>query len=517
MDIYKIKDTLSTKRFRDTFCAVLVVLFITAEMFVSAANDWDGRLDIINLIGITSKVLFVIIVLRNIPCKSFAVKVYGAFLVWLIVTRPFCRDVTFDGSHGIIIKHIVFFCVLNCFSSGKEKLKKGVFVATSAVYCLFYLAISIALIYISVMHGKISILINIDVGVLENAYVNVLSRNRNITAQWVCIAFCLALCLRVVFQEKKIVRFLISLLCVCFYVALGTTLSRASFAAAAASLAVAVAIYLTEYLKNKKHITYTIVPIFIALIVFVGSYKGFNVTNALLSKVSERTYVTSTLDNHPVDEDTNSVVVSDSAETVETAEEKSSSVLKDTRDTENIRTMNARSTIWYATIGSLTYEPYRLKFGDLPENYMTAINMKIANMGKNWETSHAHNSALEVLMMTGVVGFVFILVFLILLLVRMMCVFFSKKASIFGKMLILPVAATIVKNMFESTLVRHEDVTNYIFFLVAGIFLSYSYELFPEKKRWGRRKGKAQSANDASSTAIDEAAAKQTLAEQVTL
>ena len=36
-------------------------------------------------------------------------------------------------------------------------------------------------------------------------------------------------------------------------------------------------------------------------------------------------------------------------------------------------------------------------------------------------------------------------------------------------------------------LLRYDDITNYMFFLVAGVFLAYSYELLPEKKLYLRK------------------------------
>lgn len=101
-------------------------------------------------------------------------------------------------------------------------------------------------------------------------------------------------------------------------------------------------------------------------------------------------------------------------------------------------------------------------------------------------------------MLTGVFGLLLMLTFISILLFRVIKVYFSSNADLFVKMLTIPIVTKLVIGLCEATLAKNINVTNYIFFLVAGIFLSYSYELFPEKKLWGRRKGKAQSANDAS-------------------
>lgn len=522
MDIYKIKDTLSTKRFRDIFCGVLVVLFITAEMFVSAANDWDGRLDIINLIGITSKVLFVIIVLRNIPCKSFAVKVYGAFLVWLIVTRPFCRDVTFEASYNVVIWQIVLLSILLFSCSMNERQKRNLFAAVSVIYCAFYFVVSLGCIYTAITHNDVRLPIFIDIKLMSdyNTYINVTSRNRNNTAIWISIAFALGLCLRSLWHRKKIARCAISIACVVYFAVVGVIHSKTSMLATAVAFAMMTALIAMSFLKTKNKRRYIVIAIVIVLLIAPASYKMFSVTDGFFNELSAYSQPNNTHNEQTVsilhEMDVGKLAEMDAADEMESGNEDAIK-LQDKRAKESILSLSGRIPIWKAVFWTLMYEPQRLAIGSTVENYMLSINMKLPNWGINNSMYSVHNVFMETLMLTGFVGTVIMLCFVIILVFRMVIVFFSSEATIFEKTLTIPLSLMLLDNMCESFLIRNVDVTNYIFFLVAGIFLSYSYELFPEKKHWGRRKGKEQSVNDAYSTAVDETTAEQTLPEQVTL
>ena len=85
-------------------------------------------------------------------------------------------------------------------------------------------------------------------------------------------------------------------------------------------------------------------------------------------------------------------------------------------------------------------------------------------------------------MLTGLPGLLLILAFFFILVCRMLRIFFDTGVDSSIKLLTLPLTTVLLKNMGEAMLLRYDDITNYFFFLVAGVFLAYSYELLPEKK-----------------------------------
>jgi hypothetical protein len=50
-------------------------------------------------------------------------------------------------------------------------------------------------------------------------------------------------------------------------------------------------------------------------------------------------------------------------------------------------------------------------------------------------------------------------------------------------LLTIPLAATFVKNMMESNIFHTNDIADFLFCLIAGIFLAYSYEQLPLSRK----------------------------------
>lgn len=124
--------------------------------------------------------------------------------------------------------------------------------------------------------------------------------------------------------------------------------------------------------------------------------------------------------------------------------------------------------------------------GGLVDDYMRASN------ALNPETEykqHMHNFLLDSLMLTGLVGLVLLAVFTVLLVVRMVRLFFAPDTQVGfeKKMLTLPIAEILLENTMEAVIFRYTDPISICFFLVAGVFLAYSYELLPEKKLYLRK------------------------------
>lgn len=141
MDIYKIKDTLSTKRFRDTFCGVLVVLMISMQMLVLSVNGWDSKLDYMSLIHVLSRIVFVIVAVRSVRFSNLALKMYGAYLIWYIITRPLCGDITLSNSLDQIVLQVFFLCMMSYAYSLDSCGRKKLFIAIAYVVLTFYLSL----------------------------------------------------------------------------------------------------------------------------------------------------------------------------------------------------------------------------------------------------------------------------------------------------------------------------------------------------------------------------------------
>ena len=103
-----------------------------------------------------------------------------------------------------------------------------------------------------------------------------------------------------------------------------------------------------------------------------------------------------------------------------------------------------------------------------------------------------HNSYLEVLMLTGVIGLFLVVVFSLLLLVRMLHLFFTDdaKARFADKLLVIPLAGMFVYSTVEVTFFVYlqeaplsTEVREMFFFLTAGMVLGISYDILPSLRR----------------------------------
>lgn len=516
MDIYKIKDTLSTKRFRDIFCGVLVVLMISMQMLVLSINGWDGRLDYMSSIHVLSRIVFVIVVVRSVRFSNLALKMYGAYLIWYIITRPMCGDYTLSNSLGEIVLQLFFLCLMSyAYELGIHERKK-LFVFIAYIVFAFYFVISVAAICAAVSRTTISLPFYVDIGIVSD-YVTLIALNRNWVGDQLCIAFCIGLCL-LAYQRKNWARGLIAFASFATYIALGLTRSRTSMIAAAVSLTMACMLFALNKVKTVSDLKRTLISLAMVILLLPCFYKVYDLTGSVVNRANsiyERANVAEVVNEalfaDKTEENSDSNEVLKEAETVAEAD----TLFVEKRSKKQLLRLSGRSAIWYSGAVLLINDPQRLLYGSA--DYMDIINIIKYNLGEKRPNGSMHNTLYEVLMSTGLLGMLFFGLFVLILVVRMIKVFYSKYVDIFIKMLTIPIAAELIKSLAESIIVGSQNVTNYIFFLVAGIFLSYSYELFPEKKHWGWRKGKEQSVNDAYSTAVDETTAEQTLPEQVTL
>ena len=164
----------------------------------------------------------------------------------------------------------------------------------------------------------------------------------------------------------------------------------------------------------------------------------------------------------------------------------------DSRDLkESVSNGSARFGVWAAAIPAIRDEPLRLLIGkynskvmDGPHRYQVS-----AENGSFW---HMHNYLLQVLMLTGLIGFLLVLAFSVLLVWRMIRLFFSAHpdATLAVKSLTLPVSGILIYGMFEIVIFTASaderaltDFRELCFFLLAGVVLAYSYELAPERKK----------------------------------
>lgn len=173
---------------------------------------------------------------------------------------------------------------------------------------------------------------------------------------------------------------------------------------------------------------------------------------------------------------------SSAADTVNTAE--ISAV--DNRKLAGNWTFTGRTEIWHAGIVSLSRDPINIIKGQITGRHMIALNpiLKELYPHVNEFKYHMHNSFLETLMIAGLPGFCLALAWTILMVHKMLKLFFSKKGehSLVLKLPILAISGMFVISMLEIFLFMWLNDSTIVFLFVSGIFLADYYECFTKSK-----------------------------------
>jgi O-antigen ligase len=161
---------------------------------------------------------------------------------------------------------------------------------------------------------------------------------------------------------------------------------------------------------------------------------------------------------------------------------------EDTRDLKtSVSNVSNRGEIYASVIPTLKADPMRILIG----KYSSKI-MDIPNLFQSYPYFHMHNFLLQVLMLTGIIGLALVLAFTVLMVLKMIRLFFSQHsdATMDIKVLTLPLSEIFIYGMFETILFTASaderaltDFRELFFFLLAGIFLGYYYQVFPKNRK----------------------------------
>ncbi len=156
-------------------------------------------------------------------------------------------------------------------------------------------------------------------------------------------------------------------------------------------------------------------------------------------------------------------------------------VFQDARDfSEEVGNLSGRTRIFFSGLYTMLVEPFRFLRGCDDTDIMRVSHEMLPK-----KYLHMHNSFLQVLNFMGLPGLVVVLLFSVLLIRRAILVFFSKdpRLSMAVKTLTLPLAGIFAYNMLEVQLFYYtDDFFTLFFFLIAGMLLAWSYDVFPAKK-----------------------------------
>lgn len=460
---------------QDNIVILCLCLMFIMQMVMFSSTGWSPIHDKIYLLGMLSEVALIFFALFGKKKSSIEIKLLVIFAFWLISTRILNRDVTVSEDYLYIRIYILSVSIMYCGFVLDEKKRKTAAIAVSVIICAYYTILSCAGIYASVIGEDIKLPLSITATTYKEASTRILTvdgNNRNTVSMWFALACCLLL-YQISVCKKNVVRILLAVVGLALYAAISLTMSRTTMGALAVALTM-FAMMLVDKKAAGKNIKVRAAALFCTILfVLPLSYIGHDyvcgaVTRLAVSFQSETEDINDMTEEHEKEEKTEEKVVQ----------------FDDYRNASSIKTFEGRTYIWKSGIQAILAEPDRLIKGRLDKDYMYVPDLfhDRSDPAFRGHTINMHNYLADILMRTGLPGFILVLAFTVLLVIRMIKVFFAKDIEISVKVLMLPIAASFVKGMMEAVLLSTEDIMNTLFCFIAGVFLAYSYELLPGKK-----------------------------------
>ena len=407
------------------------------------------------------------------------VKLVIWYTIWVFLTRLFNTDLYLQNDLDLVISRILCCVILpvGLLLDAKERRVLldvliglcGAFYFVTALMGL-YACIFGVYFYIPPEH----VVFGLDNHFYGNSYVRIVAweTTRTISAVWFYLCWCM-----MIYEffrcEKKLWRIPICIALFVFHMAMAFCITRSILLAASVNAAMLAVLGGMKHVRADSKALRAVLIALLAAAALVLCYKSFEWlrTGTALVYDAMDVKIERTADQF-MDED---VIGTDGQN------------FSDSRDMkETLSSGSNRFGVWAAAIPAIRDEPLRLLIGKYNAKLMDGPHRY--QIGPFW---HMHNYLIQVLMLTGLIGFLLVLAFSVLLVVRMVRLFFSAhpKATTAVKSLTLPVSGILVYGMLETVIFTASaderaltDFRELFFFLLAGVVLAYSYELEPSNK-----------------------------------
>ena len=248
------------------------------------------------------------------------------------------------------------------------------------------------------------------------------------------------------------------------YLALSMTFSRNGMLAFSFGVGLLAGAIAMRYMKRRELGRKILVSALLFCLFTAGAYFSFDVSAAVVRRASDAVLSvqsqTGTEDAEILSE--NETADTDSEQT-ETAAEKDSAAYIDDR---SLLDDSERFMIYESIIPTMQQEPMRLLRGCLCKDVMS-----IANEVMPKTRPHYHNSYLQALNITGLPGLALLLAFSVLLVVKIIRLYFSS-APLELKSFLIILTGIFFYNLLETSLFVAADIRAFIFYILAGAILA---------------------------------------------
>ena len=457
------------------FAAALLLFYMVCPVAPLRWNDLYaayGRAAIFAMAGI----YFFVCRLRGKP----EVRLVIYYAIWVFLTRLLNTDYYLQNELDLVISRVLCCVILpvGLLLEPEERLRLlDVVVAVSGIYYFItallglYATIFGVYFYIPPEH----VVFGIDENTLFRSrfiYMVAWGTNRTIASVWFYLAWCMMI--YAFFRTRKTaLRVPIVIAFLVFHLTLAFCFCRTIKLAASLNVSMLLVLWAQQVFRRTKDRRRAALILAAALLALPAVYKGFDLLTAGTAKLYNALDVSI--------ERTSDEFMGD----IYLEETKDGQNFADGRDVKtSLSNLSNRREVYASAIPTFREDPLRLLIG----KYSSKI-MLIPHKYQSYPYFHMHNVLLQVLMLTGIPGFLLVLAFMVLLIRRSVKLFFSA-APVMIRVLVLPISGVLFYGLFETILFTDSadqraltDFRELFFFLLAGIVLACSYEYSPDKDR----------------------------------
>ena len=430
---------------------------------------------------------------------SAAEWLFLAYLLWVLVTRWLCGDVYLFIHRDQLYRLVLSFLFFVIPSQLSEARRERLLLWATLLYALFYTLAAAAGLFVAVTDTYIHIPPeNVWITVTDYdrvAGLNLLSVMRLVTAPRLCLAMAL-LVYQFVRCRKTAWRVLIAAALLILHAALALCHSRSAQICLSVSWSLLALLLLLEKQPRAPRILRALSLVLVPLLALALCYKSFDVcsgaASAARAALAPRFAAAYSVREAPVSPDFFGVTVKaeafdaassdDGSAAAQSSEEDAS--LRDERSLSGNRTLSGRVNIWRTVPLVLRENPRIALFGQSQKTLMEAPNRFLRELRwSNEYKNHMHNALLQVLLLTGVPGLLLVAAWMLITLWQAARLFFDRRLAIplRTKLLTIPVAAMLLFNLVEVNIFSQNDLSGFLFFLLAGLAAAEYRERFCKK------------------------------------
>ncbi len=402
------------------------------------------------------------------------------YAIWVFLTRLLNTDYYLQNELDLVISRVLCCVILpvGLLLEPEERLRLLDTVAAAAG--IFYFITALLGLYAAIFGVYFyvppeGVVFGIDNNTLfysNFVYLFAWETNRTIAAVWFYLSWCMMV-YAFLRTRRTALRVPIVFAAFVFLLAVAFCRDRTIKFAVGFNVAMLIALWGLRIWKQKKSTLCAVLILAAMLLAVPAVYKGFDLLTTGAAKLYNAMDVRI--------ERTADVYMGH--EYIESTKDGQDFV--DTRDLRtSLSNLSNRGEIYASAIPTFREAPLRLLIGSYSDKLML-----IPHKYQSFPYYHMHNVLLQVLMLTGLPGFLLVLAFFVLLIFRAVRLFFSG-APTAVKSLVLPVSGVLFYGLFEIILFTASaderaltDFRELFFFLIAGVVLAYSYEFAPAKGR----------------------------------